>query len=187
MSEQDSEKLIDDYFVSLGIQDAAISDNWFARFVAEITNIPGMPDEVSCKIWPIAAKYAGIHFSTQQKENALIEVFAATKAGEKAANSLHAPLWFFKEAASEIMRREWEGGSSLPHHKMAQYVENLKVVDGEYQWHVDEYPFRYYPVKKCKFDPAQNKRSAHQILVDLAKQVAMSIKRPDLIYGFNKK
>lgn len=61
------ETAIDNYLTKIGA-DKETYDNWFVRFVVEVVNMSGMPDEVSMRIWPIAALYAARHYDIQKQE-----------------------------------------------------------------------------------------------------------------------
>lgn len=105
-----------------------------------------------------------------------IEVFSfdnkrLRKGPSNAANARHKKLKEFKEHAGRVAKSEWEKGSPLKHHRMRTFLVEEYEEGGRF-------PFAHLP-------DAPND-SSDQVLLDVVKQVAKDMDRPDLISGQKK-
>lgn len=99
---------------------------------------------------------------------------AISESARKSVESRHAPLREIKDKAAEIAQELWERGSNLRHHDMATYlVEN-------YQDENERFPFTRLP--------GVREENTTKIMRQVTKEVALKLKRHDLIYNrFGKK
>jgi hypothetical protein len=82
----------------------------------------------------------------------------------------------FKDEAGSVARAEWENGSPLNHIKMRDWLMN------DYKDENGKYPFISLPIKSKDGESLES----NKVLLELTKDVAKAIGRPDLICG-NKK
>lgn len=88
-----------------------------------------------------------------------------------AHDARYAQLREFKEKAAKIARQLWETGLKLSHDKMAKHlIEN-------YQDETGKHPFMHLP---------NSNEAPDKVLLEVVKDVAKKIKRPDLISGQKK-
>lgn len=88
----------------------------------------------------------------------------------KANDLRHAPLREFKAHAAKVARAKWEGGSTLTHNKMKTFLIEEHQEEGKH-------PFMNLPGKRNSY--------ADTILLEVCKEVAKEMGRPDLICGNN--
>lgn len=98
---------------------------------------------------------------------------ASKESSKKATDARHLALREFKKKAALAAKNQWENGSKLLHHEMAKYLETT------YQDENGINPFWHLPGNDID-------ASSKKVLLQVVKEVAKEMNRPDMISGQRK-